>query len=99
VKGEQVRAGALIGGGRVTSMTRGMGRNGRMCVRFGVDGGPLGAPVYYGDDVPGTGPRTDIPAGPVGAGRGVRRNGAGRGSEESPMAFAERFITNLSYGC
>lgn len=64
VKTEHIKAGTLIDGQRVTSMARGM-VNGRQCARFGLDGGPLGRAHYFGNEVPGTGYRTDIPAGPT----------------------------------
>ena len=64
MKAEHVKAGMLVGGQRVTRMVRGVA-NCRQMVRIGLDGGPLGAPLYFGNEVPGTGGRYDIPAGPT----------------------------------
>ena len=95
---EQVKAGSIVNGQRVIGMTRGI-VSGRRYVRVQLADRTWSEPLYVGTVVPGTRPRTDFPAGPVGAGRGMRANRVARGGDESPMDFASRRIAAITYGC
>ncbi|MFG1872124.1 hypothetical protein [Micromonospora arborensis] len=92
---EQLRAGALVYGRRIVRMSRGL-MNGRrwVFVRF-CDGSQ--AEYLIGKRVPGTGPRTDLPAGPVGSGRGQKSTGAGRRDGESAGDRHSRLIDGFVY--
>jgi len=93
---EQLRRGALVSGRRVVGMMPGH-VNHRRTVTVTFDDGTR-ARYTIGRPVPGTGPRTDLPAGPVGAGRGARSTGAGRFDSESAGDRHSRLIDRLIYG-
>lgn len=92
---EQLRRGSIVGGRRVVKMARGF-LNRMPYVFVTLDNGKR-AEYRVGTRVPGTPPRTDMPAGPVGAGRGARSMGAGRRDGESAGDRHSRLIDNIVY--
>lgn len=99
MQAEQLKRGSIVFGQRVIGMRTGM-VSGRRYVRVQVAASrDWSDPLFYGTTVAGTRPRTDLPAGPVGAGRGMVANRVGRGGDESPMDYAARRIEAISYGC
>ncbi|WP_047892584.1 hypothetical protein [Micromonospora sp. RV43] len=92
---EQLRAGSLVGERRVIRKSTGL-MNGVAWVFVRFHDGSRGE-YRVGRRVPGIPPRTDMPAGPVGAGRGVRSTGAGWRDGESAGDRHSRFIDRLVY--
>lgn len=92
---EQLRGGALVYGRRIVRMSRGV-MNGRKWVFVAFSDGSRGE-YLIGKRVPGTGPRTDLPAGPVGSGRGQKSTGAGWRDGESAGDRHSRLIDRLVY--
>lgn len=98
MRAEQLKRGSLVGGQRVVGMRTGQ-VSGRRYVKVQLADRTWSGPLFYGTVVAGTAPRTDFPAGPVGAGRGMKAGQVGRGGDESPMDFASRRIAAITYGC
>lgn len=93
---EQLRRGAIVGGRRVVGLRPGVRDRGTRVVTAVFDDG--GEQTYtIGRRVPGSAPRTDIPAGPVGAGRGTRSTGAGWRDGDDPSSWHTRLIDRVVY--
>jgi hypothetical protein len=102
MQARQLKRGSLVGGQRVIGMRRGMasvpGYAGSFpTVSVQLEDLSWTAPMFLNQVVPGTRPVTDLPAGPVGAGRGMRANRTGRRDGESAGDRHSRLIDSIQY--
>ncbi len=91
----QTVAGTVVGAARVVGRSTGL-LNGRVVVSVRLSDGTV-LRSYPGSRVAGTRPRTDLPAGPVGAGRGMRSTSRGRRDGESAGDRHSRLMDGLVY--
>jgi hypothetical protein len=96
MQARQLKAGSLVFGQRVIGKRIGM-KAGYQTVSVQLADGTWTQPFYLNERVPGTAVRTDLLAGPVGAGRGMKANRTGRGGDESPGDWHSRRIDNIQY--
>lgn len=94
---EQLRCGSLVDGKRVVGMRTGV-TNQRRYVRVKFLDGSWSGPLWVGARVAGTVARTDIPSGPVGAGRGHRASRVGWREGESRRDRHARMVDAIVYG-
>lgn len=93
---EQLRRGSIVGGRRVVKMGRGF-LNQVPYVFVTLDNGKR-VECQVGRRVPGTLPRTDMPAGPVRSAPPALLMGVGRRDGEDARDRHSRLIDNIVYG-
>lgn len=94
---EQLKCGQQYQGQRIVGMRPGQ-VNGRRFVRVQLADRTWSGKLFIGRRVAGMAPRTDFPAGPVGAGRGSSATRVGWGDGEDRTARHARFIDGIVYG-
>lgn len=93
----QLRRGAFVDGRRVVAMSPAR-RSHVTGVSVRLDGETTPRFYPHGQRVPGTRPRTDMPAGPVGSGKQpMLTSNVGRRGGESPTDRLARLIDSIVY--